>query len=220
MQKGFTVLVSVQPTGGGDSVKEFTELYDLSRDPFEHTNIAGQDKKRVAEMRALLVSERFKEPDNVLAAQKETIRGRVRIENGFFYSVFLRGTASSLRKISRKEYEFTLAPGESLVYQTVPPRAEARISCSSAPLLCGRYLLPVAGHRAAQYTVKPALKQFQGAPSSDMTGEVNAALLYWHVPSRGLVEVRNEKYLSRNVNALLQKWGYIQGKEKKESSAK
>lgn len=82
-------------------------------------------------------------------------------------------------------------------------------------ILCGKYLLPCAGRIRNSYVLNPQLPMTSFKPSEDIASSAGECIMYWNIPKQsGVSEIKNEKYLSKDVNALLRKWGYIQGKEK------
>ncbi|HDP80597.1 MAG TPA: hypothetical protein ENN21_07130 [Spirochaetes bacterium] len=204
---------------GGDSVEEFVELYDLTSDPGEERNLAWKDPAVAAAMKALLHEFRFKQPERVLAARGRETRGRVRVENGFFYDL-KEEPSPSARRLTRREYRFTLPPGGKLIFSTIPADATVRLSLERpSALLAGPHLLPlVPSADMREYRIDTAPAYLHGGPQDEVVSLVDRGLLFWNVPgARGLKGVSGEAALSRDINKLLQRWGYIQGREKKEN---
>ncbi len=202
---------------GGEYAGEYAELYDLSADPRETRNLAADLPETAGRMRALLRHARFKQPDNVLFSNGAPARGRVRIENGFFYSIATTGAGSSSRALSRRECEFSLPAGGSLVFQTIPGAARVAITAAPAtPLLCGRNLLPLAARSlGGTLAINGEDRALHGRPEPAMLALAGRALLFWHEGAKSSVrEVKREKYLSADINVILKDWGYIQGKER------
>ncbi len=205
---------------GGDVVKEYAELYDLKSDPGERRNIVAERPDEARRMREVLARERFRQPDNYIAAGGSPASGRLRVVDGFFYDLERvspgRGR-SAYHRLSRKEVSFTLAPGERIRFQTVPAGAVCTVSAPGAvTLLAGRYLLPLFPRAAGSFRLDPSSGAAAFEPIPEVAALAGGALYYWHDPlGRGLRGVTSEKYLSRDVNRLLERWGYIQGKEKR-----
>ena len=202
---------------GGDQVAEYRELYSLKDDPDELKNVYHRRPGIAKKMQNLLRRVRFQQPENVITSPFGSLRGRIRVIEGFMYDISADPDAT-LAKISRKEYRFTLPKGSRLVYQTIPACARVRITIPrSVRLLCGRYALPLAGKTPeGAYTVNPSEHLLGGRPDDQLLSLIGSGALYWHLPKKsGIREVRRDKYLSRNINRLLRDWGYIQGREKK-----
>ncbi len=203
---------------GGDTVREYAELFDLSKDPDEENNIVQREPNTTVRMREILRRERFRQPENTLMARGMGARGTVRIDAGFFYGIRVTGEGARIKRISRKEYSFTLAAGSGIVFQTIPADAAVTVNADGARLLSGPFLLPLArASGKGAYHIDSSLRAAQGRPGSDILALIDRGLCYWNEPSgTGVRGVKNEKYLSKDINRLLQNWGYIQGKEKKE----
>ncbi len=206
---------------GGDAVKEYAELYDLKTDPEERRNIVHERPEDVSRMRALLFRERFRQPDRYIAAGGEPARGRLRVVEGFFYEVenlSLNGKGMGVRRVGRREIDFTLPPGGRIRFQTIPAGAPlVLVTPDRAPLLAGRFLLPLFTGNGGVYRMETDTDAARGEPTPEVASLAGASLRYWHDSlNGGLRGVRNEKYLSRDVNRLLERWGYIQGREKRE----
>jgi arylsulfatase A-like enzyme len=202
---------------GGDRVTEYRELYSLKDDPDELRNIYHRRPGIAKKMKNLLRRVRFQQPENVITAPFGSLRGRIRVIEGFFYDM-TTGSNAALEKISRKEYRFTLPKGGSLVYQTIPACARVTITIPrNEQLLCGRYALPLASRTPdGAYTVDPSENLLGGKPEEQILSLIGSGAIYWHLPRKsGIREVRKDKYLSKDINRLLRDWGYIQGKEKK-----
>jgi len=207
---------------GGDTVPEYRELYDLKNDPEEEHNLAAVSPALADAMRAKLRDVRFKQPDNRLVAMEDGVQGAMRVTDGFFYDAVADG-ASGLARISRKEYAFELKKGDTVTFQTIPADARVRVTLKNgARLLAGRYCLPLVvpeGGASGRYLLDPSRGEMWGRPAKELAALVNSGVLYWNEPLvRGLRGVKKEQYLSKDINNLLQKWGYIQGKEKKAAS--
>jgi arylsulfatase A-like enzyme len=205
---------------GGDVVKEYAELYDLKKDPNERKNIVNERPDDARRMRGVLAGERFRQPDSYISANGHASGGRLRVVDGFFYDlecVSPGSGRSTIRKIGRKEIAFTLAPGDMIRFQTIPAGAAcALVAADAGALLAGRYLLPVFPRRGGSFRLDPSSGAAGGEPIPEMAALAGEALYYWHDSlERGLRGVSNEKYLSKDVNKLLERWGYIQGKEKR-----
>jgi len=206
---------------GGDVVKEYAELYDLKTDPDERRNIVKERPEDASRMRSLLLRERFKQPDRYIAAGGQPARGRLRVVEGFFYGVeglSVDGKGMGLNRVGRKEVDFTLPPGGRIRFQTIPAGAPlVLVTPDRAPLLAGRYLLPLFPRNGGVYRMETDTDAARGEPAQEVADLAGASLRYWHDSlNDGLRGVRNEKYLSRDVNRLLERWGYIQGREKRE----
>lgn len=206
---------------GGDAVKEYAELYDLKTDPDERRNILHERPEDASRMRSLLLRERFKQPDRYIAAGGRSVKGRLRVIEGFFYDAeYISPNVKekgNVRRIGRKEIDFTLQAGGRIRFQTVPAGAPlVLVTPERAPLLAGRYLLPLFPRNGGAFKMETDTDAACGEPSPEVADLAGASLRYWHDSlDGGLRGVRNEKYLSRDVNRLLERWGYIQGKEKK-----
>ena len=205
---------------GGDVVKEYAELYDLKADPNEQRNVLYERPDDVRRMKKLLYKERFKQPDRFIEAGGKQMSGRLWVEEGFFYDVeALPSSAGSalVRKAGRKALDFSLPPGGRIRFQTIP--AEANLSLSvhgGGRLLAGRYLLPAFAHNGGAYRIKGDVGLARGEPAPELKAMAGPGVRYWHDQLEGgLRGVQKEKYLSRDVNRLLERWGYIQGKEKR-----
>ncbi|MDY6934176.1 MAG: sulfatase [Spirochaetota bacterium] len=204
---------------GGEIVEEYKELYDLKNDPNEQNNIVDEKPHIAKKMKTLLHKERFKQPENTLLAKGLDISGRVKLLHGLFYDIKVTGKNSTYTKISRQEYLFKLSAGEYLIYQTIPKNLKVMLHINNMEkLLAGRYLLPIM-HRTnnRNYILDPTMDVIKGRPEDDIISLIDRGILYWGMPLiNGIAEIKKEKLLSRDINKLLQKWGYIQGKEKKE----
>ncbi|HSV97349.1 MAG TPA: sulfatase [Spirochaetota bacterium] len=205
---------------GGEVVKEYAELYDLKNDPDERRNIVAERPDDTRRMRGVLAGERFRQPDNYISANETMTGGRLRVVDGFFYDLEYLSPGSgrsAIRKIGRKEIAFTLAPGDRIRFQTIPAGAACMVVPADAgALLAGRYLLPVFPRRGGAFRLDPASGAAGGEPIPEVAAMAGGVLYYWHDSlNRGLRGVSNEKYLSKDVNKLLERWGYIQGKEKR-----
>jgi len=203
---------------GGEHVPEYRELFDLRRDPNELDNLAGKRPDIEGRMQSILKNARFAQPPRTLAARGTPLKGRLRVNEGFFYDMDARGAGAHCERISRKEYAFSLGDGASLVFQTIPSDAGLAIIFErETRLLTGRYLLPLAARSGAgSYLIDPSAPLVQGRPEDPLRALVDPAALFWRPPgAQGLRRVKGEKYLSKDINRLLQRWGYIQGKEKK-----
>ena len=205
---------------GGDVVKEYAELYDLKKDPNERRNIVAERPDEARRMKGLLARERFRQPDNYLAAGGSAAGGRLRVIDGFFYDLEQLSphrARSAVRRSGRKEIAFTLAPGDRLRFQTIPADAVCTVLTADAgALLAGRYLLPVFPRAGGSFRLDPSSGASDGEPSPEVAALAGNALYYWHDSFHGGVRgVGTEKYLSKDVNRLLERWGYIQGKEKR-----
>ncbi len=203
---------------GGDIVHEYRELYDLTADPHETMNLIGKKHEAAARMSALLHQVRFTQPVNVITSRSTEVRGMIRVIDGFFHGV-AAGNNAVITRITRKEYHFSLTPGGCITFSTVPADARIKLTVEKgASLLAGPHLLPLippAG--GGVYILDTGLPVIKGKPQDELIELVDRGLLFWNSAStRGIRGVSGETYLSRDINRLLQKWGYIQGKEKKE----
>lgn len=205
---------------GGDTVKEFSELYDLATDPGEEKNIINTNNDKKKQMQDLMKKMRFKQPRNFLMARGLEARGTICLQDGFFYDIYSDGKSSRIEKISRKKYKFILAPDESLVFETIPSNAYISLSSNNGmPLLYGRYMLPLTERLTnGVYKINSEEKSANGKPIDEIVALVPRGIFYWNeTGNTGVLAVKDEKYLSKDINQLLQRWGYIQGKEKKEN---
>ena len=84
---------------GAAVVSEYRELYDVSKDPDELTNIVDMDKIKASEMQQKLFALRFTQPENVLYAKKDA-SGSISVAEGFFYTVHSDGV---VKKINRQQ---------------------------------------------------------------------------------------------------------------------
>lgn len=209
-----------ETSGLKDGIPGYKELFDLQNDPAELNNLAGNNKAIEKKMSDLLHNLRFKQPENIIMASENTFRGRLILESGFFYDMKLEDGKGEIRKIKPYEIEFKLKKGESLSFQTIPSYPKIKVELDSGfPLLTGHWLLPLAerlGERS--WRIDSALKCQQGEPPMNLLAYLDKSLLYWNIPSQsGMRGVNGEAYVSRDINQLLQNWGYIQGKEKKDN---
>jgi arylsulfatase A-like enzyme len=203
---------------GGDAVEEYRELFDLRRDPEEVNNIIAARPDIAASMRDSLVRERFKQPENTLHANGAPVRGEIYLREGFFYDVKAGAPGSQAVRVNRRRYRFSLRPGGELVYQTIPADARVMLSIQGGGyLLSGRYLLPIMRHAGeGVFEIDPSLEAARQRPSDEILALAGTGACYWTDRSvTGLSGVKGEAYLGRDINQLLQRWGYIQGKEKK-----
>ncbi len=202
---------------GGDSVREYAELFDLRNDPGERENLAGRSSKLEGRMKALLESARFQQPENRLTLRGSGISGRIRTEYGFFYGMKAEGVDSRALRVSRREYAFRLASGGSLVFQTIP--AGARLSVRfdrEERFLAGPWLLPLADRVSGGYRLDLARPGVTGVPREDLIPSAGKGVFCWRTPGESaLREMRGGRALSGDVTRLLRQWGYIQGQEKR-----
>lgn len=203
---------------GGDHVNEYRELFDLKNDPNELNNLAGRLPETERRMLLALKNARFAQPVRTVAARGAPLKGRLRVNEGFFYDMSSREAGPRFKRKTRKEYIFTLGDGDSLDFQTVPSDAGLTLILDGGTrLLAGRYLLPLSTRTGAgSYLIDPSAPLAQGRPEDALRQLVGPAALFWsHPGAQGLRGVKTERHLSKDINRLLQRWGYIQGKEKK-----
>jgi arylsulfatase A-like enzyme len=204
---------------GGDVVEEYSELFDLRTDPGETKNLVYLKPEIAGRMRARLKEARFQQPENTLTARGAPAAGTMRVIEGFFYEVSAPRGQVAPRRVNRRQYAFNLQPGESIKYQTIPADAPVQLSLrKDIRVLAGRYLLPVAERvKDHVWVVRPADSATHGKPADEVIELADESVCYWHDPGRhGVRGAKKEARLSRDVNDLLRKWGYIQGGEKVE----
>ncbi|MFW5861437.1 MAG: sulfatase [Spirochaetota bacterium] len=200
---------------GGQAVHEYSELYNCNEDPDELDNLASRMPEKVKEMRKHLHSMRFKQPDNVIMAHGSDIRGTIFTPTGFIYNAEVSGDGSSLVRVNRKTWRFSLQAGDRITYQTIPADAKTVLgSGDRVRILGGEYLLPVGKNSSRSTHLDPALHTTHGAPPGEMVALAEPGMIFWHMPVQGGIrQVSSDTELSGEMHSLLKQWGYIQDGE-------
>jgi len=190
---------------GGQQVSEYHELYDLQNDPDELYNIAGIDDEKVSVMKTKLYALRFKQPHNVLYANK-IVTGSIAVKEGFFYTVESEGVV----QVHRQSCRFKLKKGQRLIFSTIPARTQYFITTDDAVVLWGYggIALPKHGNEYIFDTTIPLLQQ---PAQADAVAAFPDAIIAWCAPGKsGLQKVSETVTVSSEMNDLLKQWGYIQ----------